>query len=112
MKNFNRAERHDGVNVGFQGIYCTSSRRRLPPAMRRSIAMAIELERTHTSLAAHIGPGMPIPNRIVPPGSASGRKVKAHLTRFLPVELPSQLHFDRMNAIAKTKRQSWRGSAG
>src|SRR3546814_12660784 len=83
MKNFNRAERHDGVNVGFQANYRTSSRRRLPPAMRRSIAMAIELERTHDYLAAHIGHGMPIPNRIVPPGSASGRKVKLNLPRFL-----------------------------
>src|SRR3546814_18121035 len=99
MKNFNRAERHDGVNVACQPNYPTSSRHRLPPARRRTIAMAIELERTHDYLAAHIGHGMPIPNRIVPPGSASGRKVKLNLPRFLSGELLSQMHLDRLNAI-------------
>src|SRR3546814_121218 len=42
---------------------------------------------------------MPIPNRIVPPGSASGRKVKLNLPRFLSGELLSQMHLDRLNAI-------------
>src|SRR3546814_15825488 len=42
---------------------------------------------------------MPIPNRIVPPGSASGRKVKLNLPRFLSGGLLSQMHLDRLNAI-------------
>src|SRR5690606_22426111 len=62
-------------------------------------ALAIELERTHDQLAAHVGHGMPIPNRIIVPGSTTSRRRKLNLPKNLSGELLSQMHLDRLDAI-------------
>jgi len=87
-------------NGTLQEIAQRMPRRMMPPSMRRAVAIAIELERTHDHLAAYAGSAPPISDRIAVQGSTTAaRRGRLVLPRDLSLEILSAMQERRMAAI-------------
>lgn len=88
------------VNDGLPADAYVFRRRMLPWSVRRAVAIAIELERTHDHLAAYTGSVPPIANRIAVTGSTTTRRLgRLALPHDITAERLANMHADRMAAI-------------
>lgn len=76
-----------------------ATRRMLPRSMRRAVAIAIELERTHDCLCAFDGSITPIADRIAVTGSTTTRRSRIALPRELTLDVLTDMQRRRVEAI-------------
>lgn len=77
-------------------------RRMMPPAFRRAVAIAIELEQAHDRMCELIGHSLPLPDQIVPPNARRGQS-RVRLPKDLTAEVLTQMQDVRMAAIEEAQ---------